>query len=517
MSIVTSCFRASLICAIFATVFFITLPSLYAAGSGTIKGHVVDKSTGDALIGANVVIQNTSLGAAVDVDGNFSLRLIPVGEWTLKVSYLGYKPISLQVKISPDTVIEKEFTLEPQSLVGEEVVVTAQARGQQAAINQQLASNTISSIVSSDRIKELPDASAAESIGRLPGVSIDRYNGEATSVAIRGLAPKYNTVTVNGVALPATNNSDRSVDLSLISSNVLDGIEVKKANTPDMDADALGGTIDLRLKEAPEELQANGSLQGGYSGLNKYYGNYNAILGISDRFFNNRLGVIFSVNADKNNRDADKLNATYNPESSGTGTTQNALLLSTFITERDDSYKDRVGSNLLLDYAIPSGKLTGNVFYNQATTSGPTRQDDYDAGHKTLYYNLEDNVSKTSLYTSSVGVNQDFGWIKYDASFSASGSSTSDPNDYKWQFDQENGVPSYAIGASTPLTSVDGIIAGSRDSAFTGLKSIFIYSTWLFEKDKATQFNFQIPFKISDEISGFVKTGGKFKWLAEKF
>ena len=488
-----------------------------AAGSGLIKGHVFDKVTGEPLIGANIVIQNTSLGVAADVDGGYVLRLVPVGEWTLNISYLGYKSFSMHVIITEDVVIEKDFTLEPQSIQGEEVVVTAQARGQQAAINQQLMSNTISSIVSSDRIKELPDASAAESIGRLPGVSIDRYNGEATSVAIRGLAPKYNTVTVNGVALPATNNNDRSVDLSLISSNVLDGIEVKKANTPDMDADALGGTIDLRLKEAPAEFLTTGSFQGGYSGLNKYYGNYNANVGISDRFFDNNLGVMFNVNADKNNRDADKLNAAYVPGASS-GTAQNQLVLSTFNTERDDSYKDRVGGNLLLDYSIPNGKLTGNGFYNQATTFGSTRQDLLDIGHSSHYYNLEDNNSKTSLYTSSIGASQDFGWIKYDASISATGSSTSNPNDYRWQFSQENGaVPGAAIGASTPLTSVDSIISGYIVPKFTGLKSLFIYSTWLFEKDKTAQFNFQIPFKVSNDINGFIKTGGKFKWLARNF
>jgi len=149
----------------------------------------------------------------------------------------------------------RNFQLTGQAILGDEVIVTAQARGQNAAITQQLNSNTISNIVASDRIKELPDASAAESIGRLPGVSIDRYNGEATGIAIRGLAPKYNTVTVNGVTLPATDRENRSVDLSLISSNLLDGIEVKKANTPDMDADALGGTIDLRFKRSTRRIQ----------------------------------------------------------------------------------------------------------------------------------------------------------------------------------------------------------------------------------------------------------------------
>lgn len=67
--------------------------------------------------------------------------------------------------------------------------------------------------------------------------------------------------------LPATGKDDRSVDLSLVSSSMLDGIEVKKANTPDMDADALGGTVDLRLKEADKEFSINATAQWGYNKL----------------------------------------------------------------------------------------------------------------------------------------------------------------------------------------------------------------------------------------------------------
>jgi TonB-dependent receptor len=485
----------------------------FAAGSGSIKGHVFDKATGEPLIGANLIIQNTSLGVAADVDGAFNLRYVPVGDWTLKVSYLGYKPLTLQVTITEDTVLEKEFRLEPQSLMGEEVVVTAQARGQQAAINQQLSSNTISNIVASDRIKELPDASAAESIGRLPGVSIDRYNGEATGIAIRGLAPKYNTVTVNGVALPATNNTDRSVDLSLISSNLLDGIEVKKANTADMDADALGGTIDLRLKEAPEGFQVNGGAQGGYNNLMNYYGNYSGYLSVSDRFLDNSLGIIVGANADRNNRAADKLTATY--LSSATNLVVDNVTVNQLTTRREEAFKNRLGGNFLLDYIIPYGKVTGNGFYNQAKTDGTYRQDQVDFQQNKRYYTLEQNISTTSIYTSGLGIAQDFGWIKYDASISATGSRTYDPNDWQWQFNleanAENGVPK----ASMPLPDVHTLI-NTRDS-LTFLANVYDNSTILNERTKAAQFNFEIPYKISDNISGSIKTGGKLRWITRYF
>jgi TonB-dependent receptor len=489
----------------------------FAAGSGTIKGHIVDKSTGEPLIGANILIQTTSLGVATDVDGAFTLRYVPAGEWTLKISYLGYKPATELVTVTEDAVIEKEFKLEPQSIMGEEVVVTAQARGQQAAINQQLSSNTISNIVSSDRIKELPDASAAESIGRLPGISIDRYNGEATGVAIRGLSPKYNTVTVNGVALPATNNNDRSVDLSLISSNLLDGIEVKKANTADMDADALGGTIDLRLKEAPEEFQVNGGFQGGYNSLINTklanLRNYSGYLSVSNRFLDNKLGIIFGLNADRNNRTADKLTASYLSSASNLEIDQ--VKVNQFTTRREEAFKDRLGGNILVDLKIPNGKVTGNGFFSQAKTEGTYRQDQVDFQQNGRYYTLEHNISTTSIYTSGIGLEQDLGWIKYDAGVSATGSRTYDPDDWQWQFNLQanatNGTPTVAM----PLPSIYSLI--NSNDKLTFLANVYDYSTILNERTKTAQFNFQIPYKIGDNINGSIKTGGKFRWINREF
>jgi TonB-dependent receptor len=487
---------------------------IYAQGSGSIKGSVVDSETGEPVIGANVVIENTSLGVAADFNGEFYLRYVPAGKRTIKVSSLGYSAITKEIEIADgENLTNQVFRLFPHTITGEAVTVTAQARGQDIAINQQLASNTISNIVSADRIKELPDVSAAESIGRLPGISIDRYNGEATGVAIRGLAPKYNTVTVNGVALPATNNQDRSVDLSLVASNLLDGIEVKKANTPDMDADALGGTIDLRLKEAPEGYQLNGGLQGGYNSMFNKIGNYSANLSLSNRFFDNKLGVIAGVNFDRNNRNADKLTANYKSDADADVMTK--VLLNTFTTRREEAFKDRLGGNLLMDYRLPNGKVAINGFYSQAKTDGTFRQDQEDFPNDKYYTILETSISTTSMYTSSMAIEQDFGWMKYDVSVSAVGSRTWVPDDDQLQFNQEsatrgNGTPDLTM----PLNNINHYI--TYDSTI-GLYSATKNTTVLNEKTKVAQLNVEIPYKITDNLNGFLKTGAKLRWVARNF
>ena len=137
--------------------------------------------------------------------------------------------------------------------LGGEAVITAQREGQIAAINQQLTADAIKNVVSAERIKEVPDANAAESVGRLPGIALGRSGGEGNKVIVRGLSPKYSTISINGVSLPAAGSSDdRSTDISMISNENLSGIEVFKALTADMDADAIGGVVNLQLAKAKE-------------------------------------------------------------------------------------------------------------------------------------------------------------------------------------------------------------------------------------------------------------------------
>jgi TonB-dependent receptor len=485
---------------------------VYGQGAGILKGRILDKETGDPLPAAIVAIQNTAIGTTADIEGWYIIRNVPTGKQTVKISYLGYSSQSLDVNVTANATIEKNFRLSAQALVGEVVVITAQARGQNQAINQQLESNTISNIVSSDRIKELPDVNAAESIGRLPGVSIDRYGGEATAVAIRGLAPKYNTITVNGIALPATNNNDRSVDLSLVASNMLDGIELKKANTPDMDADALGGTVDLRLKEAPEEMQFDVMLQGGYNQLLNTRNNYAMNLSVSDRFFGGDLGIIAGMNADRNNRSGDLLNAGY--YSSAAVQTLSDITVDRLTLQDVKSFKKRIGGSLLMDYRIANGKLTGTGFYNKATTDRTAQSDLMDFTHNSHYYDLQNSLSSSSLYTGSLGIKQDFGWIKYDASAAATGSMNDDPNNYQYRLAQENGGKT---GTPTGMALVDAHSLENIDTLGTGLSQIFQYSTKLTEKQKMLQFNTQLPFQVTDNINGYVKFGGKARWLDRLF
>ena len=111
---------------------------VFAQGTGSIRGKVLDKASDEALAGANVILQGTNLGAATDLDGKFIIRNIPAGKQKLIISYIGYNSDSVEVNFVADRTIEEDFFLTLNVVEGQTVVVTSQAQGQMQAINQQL-------------------------------------------------------------------------------------------------------------------------------------------------------------------------------------------------------------------------------------------------------------------------------------------------------------------------------------------------------------------------------------------
>jgi TonB-dependent receptor len=340
-------------------------------GSGQIKGTITDATTGEALISANITLKGTSLGCPSDADGKYILNAIPSGSYTLKVSYIGYGSKESPVEVKGGSTLELNFALLSQAIEGEVVVVTAQARGQKAAINQQLTSNTIINVVSAEKIHQLPDASAATALSRLPGVSL--MNGD--QIVIRGIQAKLNQVLINGIELPSTdmnttpNTSTRATNLGFISSNLLSGIEVIKVITPDMDANTIGGVVNLRLREAPTNLHFDALAQGNYDASEHVGGNYKFWASVSNRFFDDKLGVFLQGNMDRT--DGGDQIATINPVLYGTNNNsygQATYKINGANLEYDANINKNSGGSLILDYQLPNGKIVlQNTYAGNAT------------------------------------------------------------------------------------------------------------------------------------------------------
>jgi TonB-dependent receptor len=294
-----------------AVLLLLCLPSL-ALSSGTLKGLILDAATNEPLVGAHVMLAGTAIGGASDINGQYMIRNIPAGKYTVRCSYVGYDNKEIQITIADEGMQTQNFGLRANIVEGQEVVITGQAVGQVAAINQQLNSSRIVNVISEQKIKELPDANAAEAIGRLPGVSVTRSGGEANKIILRGLSETMTTITVDGVQLSATDADSRGVDLSTIAQGSLSGITLTKAITSDMDGQAIAGNVNFMTKAAPSARQVQLTAQGMYNGMDKAYGQFNLYGNYGERFFDDVLGVQVFGNIERRIRSSENFSVAYN-------------------------------------------------------------------------------------------------------------------------------------------------------------------------------------------------------------
>ena len=208
-----------------------------------VSGTVTESSQDAPLKGALVKIAELNRETSTDDQGCFEFKSVPAGEYKITAAYLGYQFEKIDI-----SVIEgqpTEATIEVRNTV-EEMVIYGQASSSASALNQQRAADYLSSVVSSDQFGQLPDANLSEALQRVPGVFLERDQGEGRFVGIRGIDPGLNGASINGANLPAPENNTRAVALDVIPSELLETLTVKKSFTPDMDPEGLGGSIDVK-------------------------------------------------------------------------------------------------------------------------------------------------------------------------------------------------------------------------------------------------------------------------------
>ncbi|MBK7978900.1 MAG: TonB-dependent receptor [Ignavibacteriae bacterium] len=501
----------------------ITVSNNFSQNS-SLRGVVVDSQTKDPLPGANVILVGTSIGSATDIEGKFLIRNISSGQYKLKATYVGYDAKEMSVNLVAGKTIEIEFELKAVSVEGETVVVTAQASGQKEAINQQLSSIQIKNVVSMARIQELPDANAAESVARLPGVSLIREGGEGSKVVIRGLSPQYNQVTIDGVELPGnvvsndpTEQSsivgDRATNLSMISSSMLGGIEVIKAITPDMDAAVLGGVVNFGLRKAIKDESGNPTFglttQGSYNGLKETYNDYMLVGSYEQRFFDQSFGVFLQGSAEKRNRSSNSLGAGYILEDKTHGDAGIPNINSVNLTDVF-SEKERQGATLVLDFAHENGEIGMMNFFSRSDTKSLFRRQDLSLISDDLNYSATDSRNELNIITNLLSIKQEIPIFHVDLKLSHTYSESKNPQDMTFSFWQDNAGLS-GLGNLTklhPQKLASLSVPNSANTAFSGISTSENFTT---DRALAAAVDFQTEFIISDYLTAKVKFGGSLQ------
>ena len=478
-------------------------------GQGILRGAVTDSLTKSPMIGANVFIVGTGLGCATDVDGQYKILGIPTGTHSLKVSSIGYAPKEVQLIVTSGTPVQMNFQLSPTVIQGQEVVITAQMRGQVAAMNNQITSNTTVSVVAADRIRELPDVNAAEAIGRLPGISLQRSGGEANQVVIRGMEPKLNLTTVNGIKIPATSTTNRSVDLSMVSSDALEGIEVFKAPTPDMDADAVGGVVNLKIKKAPDEQTIRFKITPGYNQLANSLGDFKVSGEYSNRYFEDAIGVVVTANYEKVNRSSQKFSGAYKigGYTDSTKTQVEVLGTNTSIGSTLEDRK-RGGGSLTLDYLFDAGRIWLTSLYN-ITSRDPfstTKKFLPNDGDK-LEYTVEDQKIDLSGFSNALNGEVTLWEMKMDWALSSYQIINDNSYDFRMMFVQ--GSP-FNKSILKPTDATTYYPAAVDNLSRIALQNNFDYPKKMVQTDYSAQYNLKIPWQLGSLLTGSLKGGVKY-------
>ncbi|HMB58447.1 MAG TPA: TonB-dependent receptor [Xanthomonadales bacterium] len=225
---------------------------LPSAQAQVVTGEVTDAEQKVPFRGAIVRIQELQRSTSTDARGRFRLADVPPGNYTLVVSYVGTPDTEFPITVSETGLAMGVVVLGANAADTaniEEVLIYGQSAALAGAINQERSADNLVSVLDTDAMGQFPDQNVAESVNRLPGVSVETDQGEGRYVVIRGMDPDLNATSINGVRATSA-EPRRALQLDVISSDVLDGIEVSKTLTPDMDGDSIGGSINVKTLSA---------------------------------------------------------------------------------------------------------------------------------------------------------------------------------------------------------------------------------------------------------------------------
>lgn len=472
-----------------------------------VSGVVTDANDGTPLPSANVYIDGTTQGTVTNLNGEFRLPLSE-GSYTIAVSFVGYETHKEDVTIVSGQTTTLNFQLSPEAIMGAEVIVTAMQRGQRSAISSQLNAGGIINAVSEEQIQELPDANAGESIGRLPGISLKRSGGEAQKIVLRGLNEKFSSIQLDGVNIPATDAGARGVDLSLFSINSLAGIEVSKALTSDMDADAIAGTVNLITKKASETPEFRIDLGGGYNQLEKSAEQYRLGFRTSRRFFDKLLGLQASFNNESLIRSSERYAQgwTVRPDS----TYEIGSLNLNYTKER----RTRIGGSLLFDVNLKGGgAIRFNNFYSRTERKRLVYERDYPAS-LTVTYSITDANPNIQTINNSLSGEHFLGKIK--ANWGASHALSLGELPYQTEF---NFVEGGSVGAgmdNIPNELLKGPGELLIPYAFNNFRMAYLNTSFFQtsenrDRDLTAHLDLERAVILSDNINITFKAGGKYR------
>ncbi len=509
------------------------LSSSNALAQFTINGKVIDASSGEALPGATVEIQEGK-GLVTDINGRFTLVGIQQEMLLIKVNYIGYnqqiRELSLEEKITNVTI-----RMESSELELDEVVISGIAEGQIAAMINMKRAENIKNVVSSDQIVTFPDLNAAEVMQRIPGITLQRDQGEGRFVQLRGTPPELTNFNINGEQIPSPEGNFRYVGMDIIPSDQIDFIEVTKVMTPDMDGDGIGGSVNVITKEAKDgapEIRA--VLAGGYNNLrNTPISNMQFSYG--QRY--NKLGFQINASFFENNQGSDNIEYKFVKGPFFGDNSQTEGRENFFVHYREaqlrhyDITRTRIAVSPTLDYRFNDySKIYLKAMYNSFRDEEIRRRKIYDlddplSANSYLFGGIDHDVrfrtQNQQLSTLAFGGEHTIGKVILDYQMFVARASENTPDHFEARFESpgqaiqitfDNSNPEYPM-ATYPNPSNAG---NATDYENFDLDEMQLEESSVEEVLFTPRVNIQIPYAFNNGQDGYLKFGGKIRSRTKK-
>lgn len=494
-------------------------------GSGVITGKVIEKMTKASLPGATVKLNVGNRYTISNQIGDYEFLKVPEGTYEVEVIYMGYQSQKQNVTVSKGGNAVIHFYLEDGAVAMNQVTVMGdRLRGQARALNQQKNKSNITNIISSDQVGRFPDANIGEALRRVPGITMQNDQGEARNIIVRGLAPELNSVMLNGDRIPSAEGDNRRVQMDLIPSDMISSIEVNKTLTSDMDADAIGGSVNLITRASPNGERISATLSTGYNPIRDkmlYTGGF--VYG--NRFAKNAIGMVLSGSYNNNVYGSDNVEAVWAKDDFG----------NTFVEETDirkyDVQRIRRSVAAALDFKLGENHtIYANAMYNwrdDRENRYRMRIDNiapqYNASNAIIGYRgriglqtkggidndrnkmtrLEDqrveNYSLRGEHLIASGLDMD--WA---ASYSTAREYR--PNERYMLFRQSNRTIDFTGSADYPLFATTNF-----DANTVGLNTISENTDLTKESEFGAKLNFRMPLSVVDGQKGRLRFGGRLR------
>lgn len=501
----------------FAIAASIAAPVAFA--DGRVTGRVSDEASDIYFEGAIIRIDELNLQTSSKVDGRFVFNAVPAGEYELSVSYLGAETVTRSITVTDDETTNQLVKVKSEGEI-ENVLVVGQTASANKALNQMRSADNLISVVTADAIGQLPDENVSEALQRVSGVFIQRDQGEGRYVGIRGIDSGLNVTNINGISIAAPEAGSRAVALDVIPSDLVESIAVSKTLTPDMDSEAIGGSIDVKSISAFDReglfYKVSGNLN--YSRLQEENGH--KISGIVTNVFDldaGDLGVAFSYS------DQERHFGSENIETGGWE--EDDINFTEEVEARDyEITRDRQGYALNLDFKPNENTLLysrylyskfGDQEYRNRTvyifedadlslTETSLTATPGEDGEPVLERELKDRFEEQEIESLLLGAEvTKFGW-EFDTKIGLSTASESEPNrvDSLFEFDGADSIGYSSIGETPELF----VSANANDTSNFELSEIVVEDNLSEDEHLTLAFDAKHEFNFLGNPS-FIKLG----------